>query len=320
MARRTISQMAAAISRHVQGQVGYREIIDAIDTANKEIYTLYEWPWLRAEANILIKAPYNTGTVSCSDGSEVVTLNGGTWDTGWDLKRLFMGNNNIDLQVLSIDDSTHLTLVQPINFGASVVDQPYTLYQDTYRLPNDCEFGGMLLIVNPIYRYRLRYIPVYTLEWQSVFARMFFSNFQTGFSDGGEVDPAPPVLGPQPFVLFGNSTIRFAPAPGSASEYRLVYRRRPPSFIALDETSILPESFDRVVEMLAEYHVRFQRVNPLPGWMEVKREAYQMLSNMRRKMSISMIDNYSAYWQYPYFENSSMYTSGLFIAPTMGGS
>lgn len=325
MAARTVAQMAASISRHCGGMVAYAEIIDAIENANKEINTKWTWPWTRAESNVLIQAPYNTGTVSIVDGTDTVNLDfgsGGIWDPGWQFKRIYLGQSNIDLEVREFSTTT-ATLYQPINFGTDIVNAPYTIFQDMYALPDDCEFGGIMLIVNPIYRYRLRYIPVYTQEWQSVFSRVFFTNFQTGFADCGYSD------------LWNANLIRFAPAPGSVSEYRLVYRRRAPSLgIAspafshntpptgtnfLSNTTILPESYDRVVELMAEYLVRFQRTNPLPGWMECKREAYQLVASMRRKMATTLNDNYSSYWQYPYFTESSMYTSGLFITPTTGG-
>lgn len=322
MARRTFAQIAAAISRQCGGGVPYGEIVDAMNDANLEINTKWTWPWTRAESNILIQPPYNTGTVSCLDNNTIVTLTGGTWDTNWNYKRLFMGQSNIDLEVFEVLSSTTLQLKQPINFGQNVVDQAYTLYQDMYALPDDCEFGNIILIVNPIYRYRLRYIPVYVLDTQSVFSRMFFSNFQTGFSDCGYDENTE------------RNLIRMAPAPGSASEYRLVYRRRA---VALDTTvpafgpvpptgtsflsnkPLLPESWDRLIELYAGYLVRSRGRQPMAGWMEMKAEAYQLIVAMRRKMGQGMYDNYASYWQYPYWENSSMYTSGLFIAPTVGG-
>jgi hypothetical protein len=329
MARRTMAQVAAAIARHTGGEVPHLEILDAIADADKEINTTWTWPWSHAEANILIQAPYQTGTVSATNGSSLVTLDAGTgtWDLNWVNKRIYLGQSNIDLLVKNFDFSGtyRANLYQPINFGGNVVSQPYSVYQDMYQLPDDCEYGSILLVCNPIYRYRLRYIGDYTLEWQSVFAKMFFSNFQTGFSDAGFDDYNQANL------------IKFAPAPGSTCEYRLVYRRRspflgntPPSFgpgvpvlpVGAGFTStkvMLPESWDRAVELYAEYLVRRNRPNPLPLWSECKQEAFQHIKAMRRKMSTTMTDLYSSYWQYPYFDQSSLYTSGLFIAPTAAG-
>ncbi len=315
LTRQTLAQMAQSIMRHTGGQVGFMEVVDAIHRANVEIHTSYEWPWTRAESNILIQPPYNTGTVSCLDNSINVTLTGGTWDETWENKRIYMGSNNVDLQISSITSPTALALRQPIDFGYDVVDQPYTIYQDMYVLPDDCEFGSILLVLNPLYRYRLRYLPVYTLETQNVFSRVFFTNFQAAFSDGG-------------MTIDNDSLIRLTPAPSAAGEYRLIYRRTPPDMLdnqphfthntpSLLGQSVIPASFDRCVEMLAEYFVRFYQPTPLPGWMECRQQAYELIQNMKRRMAMSLVDN-AAYSTYPFFENSSIYADGLFVGVTNG--
>lgn len=281
------------------------EILDAIQDANKEIHTKYEWPWTRGEANIPIQPTYTTGSLSINDGSASFTGLGTTWSTGWTNKRILLGN--IDYLVSAFTSPTTGTLVQPINVGANKVNVPYTVFQDTYALPTDCEFGGILLVINPTYRYRLRYFPVYTAEWTSAYTRTFFNNFQSGFSDAG-VDDAT-----------GASLIRFTPAPGSVAEYRIVYRRRPPALSALTSISMIPESFDRVIELMAEYMVRFHRKQPMAGWMEVKNEAYQLLQAMRRKMAITMTDTYQTYATFGADRGRATWDAGVaFIGPTTG--
>jgi hypothetical protein len=311
MALRTVQVMIADIARRTGGQIPIGVIMDAIESANKEIHVKYDWPWTRAEANIQIQAPYQVGTLSINDQTNVFTGSGTSWSPAWQYKRLYLGQNNVDYLVNGFSDATDGTLVQTINTGTNFVNSTYTIFQDTYALPADCEFGSILLIVNPIYRYRLRYVPSYTLDFQSIFSRVFFTNFQSGFADNGYDDTGKTGL------------IRFAPAPGSICEYRIVYRRRPPSLQGLASTPTLPESFDRAIELLAEYKIRFGQKTPMAGWMEVKQEAYQMILDMRRRISTSMQDNYSAYSQYPYYDqmfgnSQSVFAGGLFIGPTAG--
>lgn len=301
MAVPTVRQMSAAIQRRCKGKIPFLEILDALDEKQKEIHGQYEWPWTKAEYNIPIQGTYNTGTVSITDGTRNVTLTGGTWDTSWKYKRMYLGTMNVDFLVESFPTSSTATLVDPVNFGENVTDGEYTIFQDIYPLPDDCE--TILLIVNPIFRYRLQYIPVYTLHWQNVYSRVFFSQFQTGFCDGAFNDAEQ------------TRTIQFAPAPGAVAEYRLVYRRRPPTLSTLESIPLIPETYYRGLELLADYQVRFD--NQLPGWMECKKEGYQIIQSLKRKYTAApMYDTYSAYWQYPFFVDSSVYAGGLFVGPT----
>jgi len=215
---------------------------------------------------------------------------------------MYLGAQNTDFLVASFDSPTQATLADPVNFGQNITNGSYTIFQDIYPLPDDCE--TILLIVNPVFRYRLQYIPTYTLHWQNVYSRVFFSQFQTGFCDGAYDDTNK------------TRTIQFAPSPGGVAEYKLIYRRRPPALSDLSKITVLPESYYRGLELLAEYQVRFE--NQLPGWMECKSEGYQIISSMKRKYTAApMYDTFAAYWQYPYFVDSSVYAGGLFVGPTV---
>ncbi len=302
MPARTLGTIAAAIHRHTDGQIPFTEIIEAINNANQEIHAKYEWPWTRAEAQINVHGTYQVGTISVADGSKFVTGVGTTWDITWLYRRILIGQT--DHLIADVTSPTALTLVQGVNQGQSFVNVDYKIFQDMYPLPDDCEFGSILLILNPLYRYRLRYIPVYTLERQNIWLPGFFTNFQMGFSDAG-IDDAT-----------NKNLIRMTPPPSATAEYRIIYRRRVPDLSQLPNLSLFPESFDRVLETMAEYYARFYRKTPMPGWMEVKEEAYQLLQVMRRKMAQTMYDNYAAYSTYPASDNLSFYSSGVFVGPT----
>ncbi len=155
MALRTVEEIAASVQRRVGGIAPRMEILDAIDNANKEIHGKYEWPWTRAESNIRVQGTYTTGTVSITDQTNAVTGTGTNWDTTWLYKRIYFGTNNVDYQIASVNSPTSLTLAQNINLGVNQTNVGYTIFQDTYPLPSDCEFGDILLVVNPIFRYKL---------------------------------------------------------------------------------------------------------------------------------------------------------------------
>jgi hypothetical protein len=305
MAARSLGTIAAGIARKTGGQVPMGEIYDAIADANKEIHNKYEWPWTRAEAKFPIQAPYETGTVTIANGSTALVGNGTTWNTTWLYKKLMLGG--IAYPVAAFLSPTTATLVQAINVTANYVAAPYKIFQDTYPLPDDCEYGTILLVVNPRLGYRLRSLPVYTSEMLYNWPPALFTNVLQAVADAG-LDSTT-----------GKALLKFLPQPGSVAEYNMIYRRRPPALSTLSSTTMLPESFDRVIELLAEYMVRFHRPNPMPGWMEVKQEAFQQLQNMRRKMAIKLDDNYAMYRDYPYYENSSIFAGGAFIGVTSAG-
>jgi hypothetical protein len=299
--------MASAIARRTGGSIPIYEILDAIEYANKEIHTTYEWPWVKAEYNVPVVGSYVTGTISVPIGGQVITLTGGTWDATWTHKRIYMGQFNASYEVESFTAST-ATLKQPTSFPSALTDAGYIIYQDTYPLPSDCEYGGILLIVNTTMGYRLRYTPTYTLTRLNAFPRIFFNNFQDQFCDAGTDDTTKQML------------IQFAPPPSANAVYKLVYRRRPPSLQGLASTPIVPESFDRAIELMAEYQVRYGQKNPMPGWMECKAEAYQLLNALKRRVTISLYDAYTMYAQYPFYGtgNDSISGNGLMLGgPTI---
>lgn len=308
MAQRTVEEMIAAVARRVGGIVPRMEIFDALENANDEIYNKYEWPWTRAESNILVQGTYTTGTVSITDQTNAVTGSGTNWDPTWQYKRIYFGTNNVDYLIASVNSPTSLTLAQNINLGVNQTNVGYTIFQDTYPLPSDCEFGSILLVVNPIFRYKLKYIPTYTFDWQSVYSRVFFNQFQSAFCDAGYSDT--------------NNTglIRLGPAPGSVAEYRMVYRRRPVQLTALSQTTWLPPSYDRVLELIAEYKIRFHQKTPMPGWMECRNTANDLLRDLRRKTTVTMYDTYAKFAMFDQSVNSSAYDtgSGLFVGTTAG--
>jgi hypothetical protein len=304
MAGRNLQEIAAGVQRRTSGLVPMGEILESIGIANKKIHTEYEWPWTFGETNLQIQPTYSTGTLSITDQTATFTGTGTTWVTSWVYKRLILGTN--DHLISSFGSATTGTLAQTVNLGSNQTNVGYTIYQDLYALPDDCEFGNILIVMNPTYRYRLRYLPRYTLEWQAVWPRIF-NNIQTGFADGGYD------------VATGKSLIRMAPPPAAVAEYKMIYRRRPPDLTTLTQTTWLPESFDDVMESMSSYLAKTARAKPIAGWMEDKQEAYQRLKAMRRRMvAAAGYDAYATYVAWPYYEGASNEAGGLSIGPTTG--
>lgn len=308
MALRTVEEMIAAIARRTGGRVPRMEIFDALQNSNNEVHNKHPWPWTKADFIIRVQGTYTTGTVSIVNGTTAVTGTGTNWDPTWLYKRIYFGTNNVDYIVASVNSPTSLTLAQPINLKSDQTDVGYTIFQDTYALPADCDFGSILLVVNPIFRYKMKYIPTYTFEWQSVYSRVFFNQFQSCFSDAG-------------FDQTNNvGLIRLGPAPGSVAEYRMIYRLRPPDLTTLAQNTMLPPAYDRLLESLAEYKVRFHQPTPMPGWMECRATANEIMKDMRRNITSTMYDTFANFAMFDTRVKSSAYDAGagVFIGVTTG--
>ena len=304
MPARTVGTVIAAISRHTRGEVPRREISDAISDIYKQINSKYDWPWMFADTNIKIQPSYSTGTISIADQTKTVTLTGGTWDVTWLYKTLLLSDCYYPIDLFT--SPTTAVLKQAVNKGTNFVDVGYTIFQQDYPLPDDCEFGSSIILTNLTLHFPLRKIPTYRLQKQQAVLSELVTNFQTGYCDAGYDDATRKYL------------IRFIPPPSENDDFKLSYRRRVPELFNISDNFLMPESFDEVIELLAEYKVKFRR--SMPGWMEAKAEGYQLLQAMRRKMATEPIDNMTSYSSYPPFADVSFYDpgSGAFVGPVTG--
>ena len=102
MARQTYSQVIADVQRKPGLEtVSLGQIVDAIQVTAKDLGN-EPWPWNYAETNILVPAPYTTGTINVTNGS--ATVNGvlTVWDTTWYGRRIRFSNSNLDYIVQTI--------------------------------------------------------------------------------------------------------------------------------------------------------------------------------------------------------------------------
>lgn len=306
MARRTLSQIIATVQRRTNGQVATGEIFEAINDANKRIHRMEPWPWLGAEYNISVAPTYSTGTITPVDGSTTVTGVDTVWDITWKYRGLTFGSNT-PYDVSSFGSPTSLTLSQAPRTGSVWSGVAYTLFQNAFPMPADYEPGSEVLLVNPKIRYRLLKLPRYTFESRAVALGVYFTNFQDAWTDYGYDETNKVYL------------IKLSPPSSGTTEYRLIYRRKHPDMSLFDDMSWLPESFDEALTYFAEYIVK--KDNQIPGWMEAKQEAHQIVINLRRQIATSMQDIFSVYRNWPISStpSPSMYGAGLIIAPPTGG-
>jgi hypothetical protein len=299
MAQRTVNTVLGAVQRKTGASI--TTIMDALRRQHRMLYAQYSWPWTYQDATLPVRGSYTTGTISITDGTANLVGTDTVWSTLWKYKRINIGSN-VTYKVATFMTPTTATLTQVINTGQDWTDQNYTIFQDTYALPADCEPGDIICIVNPQVRYRLQHWPRLTAESRSVAIGVMFNNFQDVWTDAGYDEVANCYL------------IQFSPSCGSTTEYKIIYRRRMPDITDATSTSAIPETFDLLLEHMTEWEVR--RLQGDQGWQAAKQEAYQILKGMRKRIATSLDDTYAVYSTWPTLGQSSFFdaSTGLMLA------
>jgi hypothetical protein len=301
MANRTLAMMIANVQRKVGAGLAIPrlEIMQALNTAHLEVHGAYDWPWAYKETNISVQPSYSTGTVNTTIGSTTVTGVGTAWDVTWTNKRIRLDNNQ-DWPIASVGGAGTLTLSQPYFGAANLAAASYVIYQDVYTMPADFEPGKDLILLQPDVRIRVRHIPRLALETQSVVLKSLFTNIAMGYADQGRTST-------------GLFQIRLIPPPTNTNVLRLVYKARPTDFSALTDTSWLPETYQDILELMAESEVK--RNHGAQGWEVAAAIAARKKLEMKRQVISMPIDNKSDAFSGSVPNDSSISWRGLSILP-----
>jgi hypothetical protein len=303
MARQTYRQIVAEIQRYPSlDSISLGQIVDTVASVAKDLGN-QPWPWNYAETNVLVPLSYSTGTVSVANGSATVTGALTVWDPTWYGRRIRFGNSNLDYTVASITNPTTLTLSQPVNLSASLVNSTYTMYQDTFVYPSDYIVGSDVALLNPIIRMRIPKIPRYKFEMtMNAGLRSFSTNIQLFYCDHGED--------------LTNGTysrryrFRLGPPAMGPSELRLCYHQMTPDFVVSDMTTF-PEGFDEIISLMSAS--KLYDLQKMAGLSEpVKMIAAGKLKLLRRAIATQTIDDVpNASYEMP---DSSISQWGLMIS------
>jgi hypothetical protein len=301
MANRTLAMMVANVQRKVGSgaAIPRLDIIQAINTAHMEIHGAYDWPWTYKETNIFLNPSYSTGTVSVNIASNVVTGVGTAWSASWTNRRIRLDNNQ-DWPILSVQNAGLLTLVQGYHGTANLSAASYVIYQDVFTMPSDFEPGKDLVILQPDVRIRVRHIPRLALESQGVVLKSLFTNIAMGYSDQGRDSS-------------GNHLIRLIPPPTSTNTLRLVYKARPTDFAALTDTSWLPQTYQDILELMAESEVK--RTHGISGFDVPAAIAARKRMQMKRQIVATTGDIRAEAFGGSGLADSSISWRGLSILP-----
>lgn len=107
-----------------------------VDDALTMISQECEWPWYETYGVIDLAASYNTGTLTVTNASAVVTLAAGTFPTWAASGEIYMGGQFY--RVLSRDSGTQVTLVAAYP-GATASGVAYVIGRTSYTLPTDLQ-------------------------------------------------------------------------------------------------------------------------------------------------------------------------------------
>lgn len=190
----------------------WRNARRAVDAAYAKLPTMRAWKYYERTVRIATVASQTTGTLvyrhTGGAYERMVTLTGATWPTDVRLYGLLIGRDRY-----AIDDyksSTVLTLTEALNPGADLASTSYTLYRDTYPLPDYFLQMGSLIDVSSGVR-KLSQVPK---------DRVLLANhgLLTGL-------PAMYSIGESPHYA-GGLAVQFAPTPTTARVYDAVIRAK----------------------------------------------------------------------------------------------
>jgi len=292
MARQTFKQVVADVQRKPGlARVSLGQIMDAVQMAAKDLGN-ESWPWNYAETNVLVPAPYTTGTINVTDGTNLVTGVLTTWDTTWYGRRIRFSNSNLDYIISSFTNPTQLFLAQPVNLGANIVNGSYTIYQDTYVYPADYIVGSDVALLQPVIRTRVPKIPRYKFEmYMNSGLRSMSTNIQMFYCDQGEDLTVGSVSG-----FSGRYRFRLGPPPAGAAELRLCYHQMAPDFspaLQSGAQTTFPEGFDEIIGLVAAS--RLYDYQTMPGESTAtKMIAAGKIRLLKRQVSTQTIDDVPA--------------------------
>ena len=104
----------------------------------QEILGALPWSRLDLQAILMTTAPYLTGTVNVTNGSQGITLTGGTWTAAMAGLTFHIDGDQEEYQ-FGYTSGTAGTLDRPYD-GTTAAAASYAIYQAVYPLPANCRF------------------------------------------------------------------------------------------------------------------------------------------------------------------------------------
>src|SRR3990172_4616784 len=105
--------------------------------------TAIDLPYLNTEGFITTVAPYETGTVTATNGSKTITGSGTTFTAAMVGRKIRVEDENAYYRIAAFVSTTEVTLEAAYQ-GTRQSGADYSIYKDEYRLPADLDVYKVL--------------------------------------------------------------------------------------------------------------------------------------------------------------------------------
>lgn len=119
---------------------------DWVNDSFRRVAERRHWSWLVKFGQFISPALYNTGTVSCTQGSPTITGTNTAWSGVLIGRQFRVGLGSPVYTIQSVESATSLTIDAPFGF-ASVTNVGYLIYQAYFTVPPD--FLTFLTVYDP---------------------------------------------------------------------------------------------------------------------------------------------------------------------------
>lgn len=111
-------------------------ILKFINNRYQEIVLGSQWRWLRDTVDFSLLAPYNTGTATAVNGSNIITGIGTTWDATMIGNMFWFTNRDTTYRVRAVNSPTELQLESKYAED-SQSETAYKILRTTYKIPKE---------------------------------------------------------------------------------------------------------------------------------------------------------------------------------------
>lgn len=146
------------------GTMADQQVIESVNDSLHQICSQKDWPWLYHTGRVNFNGSYQTGTVTTTQNSAVVTLAGGTWPSWVAAGEVYIAGQW--QEILTRNSNSQITLVNAYEGATFGAGQSFIVMQWQYDLPADCR-----TVVNIINQNGWLWGPVPVSRWRIDLAR-----------------------------------------------------------------------------------------------------------------------------------------------------
>lgn len=254
------------LTEHLGDKTTIRGIVAMCNWAVHRIHKYRKWSYYETKTQIALVDAYETGTVSVSDGTALVTGSGTTFTSDMVGRqiRISPSSGSSPTGPFDIDSFTSTVAISlDANWvGDNESSLTYSIYQDTFSLPSDC--NEILAVYDYAIRRELAAEPQRERgryqAWRDSLSNFWTRTYSTYGRDSS-----------------GNHKIQFNPSPNAKSRIGILYYRHPTPASTVNSTIDVDSQLDEVVKQLVLARVR-QQMNA-DNWREEMTLANDMMSD-----------------------------------------